>query len=113
MLQPDRQAGRHRRPRRPDDETAGCVVTGLSGQRVLVTGGTAGIGLAIARRALADGARVVIAGRNPARGSAALARLDNRQAYFVPGAAGEPVSCAIGRAHVGTPVTNANLVCRI
>lgn len=36
----------------------------LAGKRVLVTGGTTGIGLAIAQRALAEGARVAVTGRN-------------------------------------------------
>lgn len=38
---------------------------------VLVIGGSSGLGLAIARRCLADGARVVIAGRSQARLDAA------------------------------------------
>lgn len=90
---------RHLRPCRPDDETAGYIVTdpaatSLSGQRVLVAGGTAGIGLAIARHALADGAHVVIAGRNPARGAAALEQLGAERASFVQGDAGDPTECA-------------------
>jgi len=39
-------------------------VTGLSGRTALVTGGTRGIGNAIAARLLAEGARVVITGRD-------------------------------------------------
>lgn len=81
------------RSRRPDDEAAE-IVTDRAGQRVLVAGGTAGIGLAIARRALAQGARVVIAGRNPERGAEALQRLDNPRASFVRGDAGDPAECA-------------------
>lgn len=80
------------RSRRPDDEAAE-VVNGLSGQRVLVAGGTAGIGLAIARRALADGAHVVIAGRNLRRGAAALEQLGSQQVSFVQGDAGNPAEC--------------------
>ena len=45
---------------RNHDPTAG----GLSGQTVLVIGGTRGIGLATARRARAAGAELVITGRN-------------------------------------------------
>ncbi|WP_263144126.1 SDR family oxidoreductase [Pseudomonas sp. RIT-PI-AD] len=37
----------------------------LSGKRILVTGGSAGIGLASARRFLAEGAEVAITGRDP------------------------------------------------
>ncbi|MEM6357804.1 MAG: SDR family oxidoreductase, partial [Pseudomonadota bacterium] len=40
-------------------------------QAVVVLGGTSGIGMEIARVFLAEGARVVIAGRNEARGQAA------------------------------------------
>lgn len=47
----------------------------LAGKRALVVGGSAGIGLATARRFQAEGALVMIAGRNPARGAAALASL--------------------------------------
>jgi NAD(P)-dependent dehydrogenase (short-subunit alcohol dehydrogenase family) len=47
----------------------------LAGQTVVVIGGSAGIGLATARRALAEGAQVVIAGRNAERLEAAAADL--------------------------------------
>ena len=40
---------------------------GLPGQTVVVIGGNAGIGLETARRALAEGASVVLTGRNPGR----------------------------------------------
>ncbi len=42
---------------------------------VMVIGGSSGMGLAVARRCLADGARVVIAGRSPQRLEAASAEL--------------------------------------
>lgn len=42
---------------------------------VVVIGGSSGMGLAVARRAVADGARVVIAGRSPDRLEAAHAEL--------------------------------------
>jgi 3-oxoacyl-[acyl-carrier protein] reductase len=48
---------------------------GLSGKGVIVTGGTRGIGLAIARACLAEGARVSICGRTRASLDAALADL--------------------------------------
>jgi len=39
----------------------------LVGQTVLVIGGSAGIGLATAQRARAEGADVILTGRNPDR----------------------------------------------
>ncbi|MDC0936469.1 SDR family oxidoreductase [Pirellulales bacterium] len=42
----------------------------LDGKVVIVTGSTTGIGAAIARRSVAEGARIVIHGRNRARGAA-------------------------------------------
>lgn len=47
----------------------------LEGQRVLVIGGSSGIGLAVARAALDDGAQVVIASSNADRLRNAVARL--------------------------------------
>src|SRR5580698_8948396 len=41
--------------------------TELTGQTVVLIGGSAGIGLATARRARAEGAQVVLTGRNPDR----------------------------------------------
>ncbi|MFF8413301.1 SDR family NAD(P)-dependent oxidoreductase [Streptomyces omiyaensis] len=48
----------------------------LTGRTALVTGGTRGIGLAIARTLLDHGARVVVTGRGEEHGAEALARLD-------------------------------------
>lgn len=48
----------------------------LGGATVVVVGGGSGIGLAVAREALARGAEVVLAGRTPARLERALAALD-------------------------------------
>jgi len=47
----------------------------LEGQRVLVIGGTSGMGFAVARGAAADGARVTIASSNPDKLRGALDRL--------------------------------------
>ncbi|WP_374632768.1 SDR family NAD(P)-dependent oxidoreductase [Ferrovibrio sp.] len=56
----------------------------VAGKVVLVTGGTAGIGLEIARRLAELGARVVILGRDAARTEAAAANLP-RSAGSLPG----------------------------
>jgi 3-oxoacyl-[acyl-carrier protein] reductase len=47
----------------------------LKGKTALITGGTSGIGLAIARRLLAEGAKVFICGRDEAKLAEALAEL--------------------------------------
>jgi NAD(P)-dependent dehydrogenase (short-subunit alcohol dehydrogenase family) len=53
-----------------------CMDLGLAGKRVLVTGGSRGIGFAIAQRFLAEGARVAICARSPESLAAAATRLD-------------------------------------
>lgn len=55
---------------------------GFDGKAMLVTGGTAGIGLATARLARDLGARVAVAGRDPERGRRAAAALGD-DALFV------------------------------
>src|SRR6202142_950151 len=49
---------------------------GLHGQTVVVIGGSAGIGLETARRARAEGADVILTGRNPERLQRAASQLD-------------------------------------
>jgi len=51
----------------------------LLGQTVLVIGGSAGIGLETARRARAEGASVILTGRNPERLEQAAIELDARR----------------------------------
>ena len=48
---------------------------GLKGRRVLITGGSEGIGLAVAKAFLAEDCEVVIAARNQAKLDAAVAEL--------------------------------------
>jgi NAD(P)-dependent dehydrogenase (short-subunit alcohol dehydrogenase family) len=50
----------------------------LAGKRCLIVGGTTGLGLAAAARFLDEGAQLVIAGRTPDKGAAALAMLSAR-----------------------------------
>jgi NAD(P)-dependent dehydrogenase (short-subunit alcohol dehydrogenase family) len=66
----------------------------LSGHRALVTGSTAGIGLAISVALAEEGAEVVLNGRTAARVEAALAALRAR----VPGAAARGVAADAGTA---------------
>jgi NAD(P)-dependent dehydrogenase (short-subunit alcohol dehydrogenase family) len=47
----------------------------LTKKRCLIVGGTSGLGLAAAARFLQEGARVVIAGRSPAKGAEAISSL--------------------------------------
>lgn len=48
----------------------------LEGKTVLITGGTGGIGMAIAKRCVENGARVIIAGRNPDKLEKVLTKID-------------------------------------
>ena len=50
----------------------------LNNKVAVVTGGSSGIGLATARRFIADGAQVVITGRNTEALDAAVAELGDR-----------------------------------
>ena len=46
---------------------ASVARTGLAGQKVVVIGGSSGIGLETARQARSEGADVIVAGRDPER----------------------------------------------
>ncbi|MBB1279847.1 SDR family NAD(P)-dependent oxidoreductase [Pseudoalteromonas sp. SR41-1] len=49
----------------------------LAGRRVLITGGSSGIGFAIAQKAISEGAKVVITGRNMGKLEAAKLKISN------------------------------------
>jgi NAD(P)-dependent dehydrogenase (short-subunit alcohol dehydrogenase family) len=76
----------------------------LEGKRALITGGTTGLGLAIAGRFVAEGARVVITGRDRSLGERAEAGL-GPAARFIAADAGDPeaVASSVGAAaeHLG------------
>jgi NAD(P)-dependent dehydrogenase (short-subunit alcohol dehydrogenase family) len=67
---------------------------GLAGKRALVTGSTAGIGLAAARALAAEGAHVIVNGRTGARVDAAIREIRGA----VPGAAVDGVAADLGTA---------------
>ncbi|WP_426440386.1 SDR family NAD(P)-dependent oxidoreductase [Bradyrhizobium genosp. P] len=56
----------------------------LAGKRILVTGGSSGIGFEIARSALAKGARLIITGRNTERLSRAARGLADAKGEVIP-----------------------------
>ena len=79
----------------------------LQGKHVLVTGGTTGLGFAIAERFLREGARVAVTGRNQELGLRAEAALrDAGQSWFVAADAGDPAAVArsvdLAAGHLGT-----------
>jgi short-subunit dehydrogenase involved in D-alanine esterification of teichoic acids len=59
----------------------------LLGQTIVVIGGSAGIGLETARRASAEGAKVILTGRDPGRLQRAASKLDalSTAAYDIDG----------------------------
>jgi len=67
----------------------------LRGKQVLVTGGTTGIGFAIAERFLREGARVVVTGRDQELGLRAEAALrEVGEGWFLAADAGDPAAVA-------------------
>nr|QDA77039.1 short-chain dehydrogenase/reductase SDR [Jahnella sp. MSr9139] len=75
----------------------------LRGKRALVTGSTAGIGFAIARRLAAEGAAVWISGRTAARVDAAIAAIRAE----VEGAQLDGVAADVGTAEGAAAITRA------
>ena len=69
----------------------------LANHKVLVTGGTAGIGWESARLMAAEGAQVVISGRDRERGEAAAARI-GENARFVQADLSDMDSVRVARA---------------
>ena len=67
----------------------------LAGERALITGSTAGIGRAIARRFAAEGAAVCVTGRDHERGQEVVATIerDGGRAWFVAAELGDESAC--------------------
>ncbi len=66
----------------------------MKGRGVLIAGGTSGVGLAAARIFLSEGAHVVLAGRETARGEAALRDLGGgERASYIAADVRKPPSC--------------------
>jgi NAD(P)-dependent dehydrogenase (short-subunit alcohol dehydrogenase family) len=67
----------------------------LQGERALVTGSTAGIGRAVAIAFAAEGAAVVVTGRNPERGDAVVAEIGSAggTAHFLPADLADEHAC--------------------
>lgn len=61
----------------------------LTGRTAIIFGGTAGIGLAMAQKFLAEGATVILNGRDAVRGAAVLQKLANPRAFFEAGDASD------------------------
>ncbi len=70
-----------------DDDVAEGPGRRFAGRVALVTGASRGIGLAVARRIVAEGGRVVVTGRDPGRLAEAVAGLGAERALGVAGKA--------------------------
>jgi len=67
----------------------------LLGQTVVVIGGSAGIGLETARRARAEGASIILTGRNPDRLKQSALELDAQRMHSPRPTAGRPPLLAL------------------
>ncbi|MEV6322942.1 glucose 1-dehydrogenase [Nocardia sp. NPDC051787] len=63
-------------------------ISRFDGKIALITGGSSGMGLATARRLLAEGAQVIITGRDKTRLDAAVEQLGEDRVVAIPGDAG-------------------------
>jgi len=83
---------------------------GIEGKRALVTGSTAGIGLAVARALAAEGARVVVTGRTRPRVDAAIAAVRDAAAGADVAGVAADLGTAEGCARVVAEVPDADIL---
>jgi NAD(P)-dependent dehydrogenase (short-subunit alcohol dehydrogenase family) len=81
----------------------------LHGKTALVTGSTAGIGLEIARRLVAEGADVVICGRNQVKLDAAVAEIGARGILADPATADGAAALAVAAPNIDILVNNLGI----
>jgi NAD(P)-dependent dehydrogenase (short-subunit alcohol dehydrogenase family) len=81
----------------------------LNGKTALVTGSTAGIGLEIARRLVAEGADVVICGRNQVKLDAAVAEIGARGILADPATADGAAALAAAAPNIDILVNNLGI----
>lgn len=89
------------------------MFTPLTGRRVLVTGGTRGIGKGIAAAFAGAGCTVAVSGRDPVAGAAAAAELSagGAQVVFVPGDLADPAECARIATDAATALGGLDVLC--
>jgi NAD(P)-dependent dehydrogenase (short-subunit alcohol dehydrogenase family) len=68
------------------------MTNSLERKVAIVTGGTLGIGLEIARLFVREGARVLLVGRDPSRGATAIGELGEHRAAFHAGDVADPAT---------------------
>lgn len=82
----------------------------LDGRMALVTGGNGGIGLAMAQGLQKAGARIVITGRDVAKGAAALAALRQGEAHFIRADLSDAGRCASLVAEAGAKLGGLDIL---
>src|SRR5215472_13810797 len=80
-----------------------AVTRRLAGKTAIVTGATSGIGMATALRFAAEGARVVLCGRNKAAGAELAAEIGDDRAALVLGDVTDPLTARAAVDAAGMP----------
>ena len=82
---------------------------GCKGKHVCITGGTSGIGLAVARTFVQDGARVLVVGRNASKGAQVVQELAALAGQIT--APGKPAAANTSRCNYGHCVCADRCTC--